>query len=97
MIPRSLREEAGVAEGTLMKVSVIEGGRLLMTPQVTVDRPILEAKTRKAAFRELAQVLTELRQEAEEKGVHKMTKREINLAVTAARRDLKKSGKRSGR
>jgi AbrB family looped-hinge helix DNA binding protein len=31
VIPRSLREEAGIAEGTLMKVAVIEGGQFLVT------------------------------------------------------------------
>ena len=38
VIPRSLREEVGIAEGTLMKVAVVKGGRFLLTPQITVDR-----------------------------------------------------------
>ncbi len=42
VIPRSLREQAGVAEGTLMKVSVIKGSQFLLTPQVTVNRAIIE-------------------------------------------------------
>lgn len=96
VIPRSLREEVGVSEGTLMKVSVVEGRRFLLTPQLTIDRAIVTAKpkNRKAVFRELAQVVAELRQEAKEKGIDKMSKAEINAAVAAARRDLKKSSKR---
>ncbi len=91
VIPRSLREQAGVAEGTLMKVSVIKGSQFLLTPQVTVDRELLAPKNRKQAFRELTQVLSELRQEAKEKGIDKMSIQEINRAVASARRDLKKA------
>jgi antitoxin component of MazEF toxin-antitoxin module len=97
VIPRALREEAGVSEGTLMKVAVVKGGQFLLTPQVTVDRPVVgghQRKSRKQILRELAQVVAELRQEAREKGIDKMTKREINAAVAAARRDLWKSDKR---
>jgi AbrB family looped-hinge helix DNA binding protein len=97
VIPRSLREEAGVAEGTLMKVAVIEGGQFLVTPQLTIARSAITqqgSRGRKHALRELAQVVAELRQEAKEKGLHKMGKGEIDAAVSAARRDLKKSTNR---
>lgn len=96
VIPRSLREEVGVTEGTLMKVAVVKGGQFLLTPQVTINREIVTAppKNRKQAFRELAQVVAELRQEAKQKGIDKMSMSEINRAVAAARRDLKKTSKR---
>lgn len=97
VIPRSLREEVGIAEGTLMKVVVIDGGQLLVTPQFTIARSVIadrQNKTRKQTLRELAQVVAGLRQEAKEKGLDKMSRREINAAVAAARRDLKKSNKR---
>ncbi len=42
--------------------------------------------THKQLFRELAQVLAELRQEAKEKGLDNMPMSEINAAVTAARK-----------
>jgi antitoxin component of MazEF toxin-antitoxin module len=95
VIPRSLREEAGVSEGTLMKVSVVEGRRFLLTPQFTLDRAVVEdpGKSRKQVFRELSQIVAEIRQEAKEKGLDKMSKREINAAVAAARRDSKKTSK----
>ena len=92
VIPQHLRKEAGVAEGMLMKVAVVEGGQFLITPQVPIDRAILTSpqKNRKQVFRELAQVVAELRQEADEKGLDKMPMSEIKRAVAAARRDLKK-------
>jgi len=93
VLPRRLREMTGVAEGTLLKVDVLEGPRFLIPPQFT-DRPAVEGQNRKAVFRELAHVVAELRQEAKKKGIDKMSKREINAATAAARRDLKKSSKR---
>lgn len=99
VIPRSLREEAGVAEGTLMKVTVVEGGQFLITPQVTINRSVIVSRESdgKQAFRELAQVVSEIRKEAKEKGLDIMPKKEINRAVAAARRDLKKTSKRSAK
>ena len=83
VIPRSLREEAGVSEGTLMKVAIVKGAQFLLTPQFTIDRPITSdrRKGRRQVFRDLA----EIRQEAKEKGLGKMPKSEINAAVAAAR------------
>lgn len=91
VIPRSLREAAGISEGTLMKVAVVEGGRILLTPQFTVDRAIVAdpSKNRKQLLRELAQTVAEIRQEAKEKGLDKMPAREIRAAVTVVRQDLK--------
>ena len=97
VIPRSLREEAGVAEGTLLKVAVVKGGQFLVTPQFTIDRSVIadHHKDPKQAFRELAQVVAEIRQEAKEKGIDKMPMSEINAAVAAARKALqKKTAKR---
>lgn len=96
VIPRSLREQAGIAEGTLMAVDIINGGRVLLTPQLTVDRSVLTGPNSNGqALRKLAKVVAELRQEAKQKGLDKMSKREIDAAVSAARRDLKKSRKRA--
>jgi antitoxin component of MazEF toxin-antitoxin module len=95
VIPRSLREEAGVCEGTLMKVAVIEDGQILLTPQFTINRPALlhGRKDRKQLLKELAQTVTELRQEAKTKSLDRIPMREIRAAVTAARRS-RKAGKR---
>jgi len=97
VIPRSLREEAGVPDGALLKVAVIKGGQFLVTPQITIDRPAISGRrtTRKQIFRELAQVVAELRQEAKEKGLDKMPMSEIDAAVSSARKTLRrKTGNR---
>jgi AbrB family looped-hinge helix DNA binding protein len=96
VIPRNLRDEAGVSEGTLMKVAVVKGGQFLVTPQVSIDRSIVTdpQKNRKQLLRELAAAVSELRLDAKEKGIDKMPMSEINRAVAAARRDMKKSNKR---
>jgi bifunctional DNA-binding transcriptional regulator/antitoxin component of YhaV-PrlF toxin-antitoxin module len=96
VIPRSLREEAGVPEGTLMKVDVVKSGQFLVTAQLTIDRSVISdrQKDRKQVLRELAVAVAELRQDAKEKGIDKMPMTEINRAVAAARRDLKKTSKR---
>lgn len=95
VIPRSLREEAGVTEGTLMKVAVVKGGQFLLTPQFTIDRSVVTAgrKDRKQVLHDLAQVVDELRQEAKAKGLDTMSMKEINRAVSAARRVPKKTTK----
>jgi len=96
VIPRSLREEVGISEGTLMKVAVIEGGQFLITPQITISRSVItgKKKSNKQTFRELADVVAEIRQEAKQKNIETIPMREINRAVAAARRDLKKANKR---
>jgi hypothetical protein len=96
VIPRNLREEAGVSEGALMKVTVVKGGQFLLTPQFTIDRPMISDRRQdgKQVFRELAQIVAEIRQEAKEKGFDKIPKSEINAAVAAARGAQKKTRKR---
>jgi len=49
-----------------MKVAVIEGGQFLITPQITISRSVItgKKKSNKQTFRELADVVAEIRQEA---------------------------------
>ncbi len=95
VIPRSLREEAGVPEGALLKVAVVEGGRFLVTPQVTIDRPVPDRRSsRNQLLSEFAQVVSEIRQEAKEKGLDKMPASEIHAAVSSGRRARKKNSRR---
>lgn len=70
--------------------------RAEVTPQLTIGRALVEnpRKNRKQLLRELAQTVDGIRQEAKEKGIDKMPMREIRAAVTAVRRDLKKTSKR---
>jgi bifunctional DNA-binding transcriptional regulator/antitoxin component of YhaV-PrlF toxin-antitoxin module len=96
VIPRSLRQEAGVVEGSLLKVDVIKSGQFLVTAQVTIDRPLIThaQSDRKQILRELAAAVDQLRQDAKDKGIDRMSMAEINRAVAAARRDLRKRGSR---
>lgn len=95
VLPRSLREEAGVAEGTLMKVDW-KNGQFCIIPQFTIDRPVVsqQRQNRKQILSDLAAAVDELRQDAKEKGLANLPMSEINQAVTAMRRDLKKNSKR---
>lgn len=96
VIPRLLREEVGIPEGTLMKIAVVERGQFLVTPQLTLDRSLIAGRrktNRKEVLHDLAQVVAEIREEAKEKRIDKMPKREINAAVAAARRAGKRTSK----
>jgi AbrB family looped-hinge helix DNA binding protein len=97
-IPSSFRNAMGVKEGSLMELS-LENGKVVMSPQITINRDIVtgSTKNRKALLNELAVAVAELRQDAKEKGIAKMSKREINAAVAWARRDLKKTSKRAAK
>lgn len=92
VIPRSLREQVGVSEGTLLEVAVVEGGRLLITPQVTLDRAIAAdpKKSRKQLIQALSAAVEGIRQEAKESGLAKLTLRQINAEVAASRRSRTK-------
>ena len=97
-LPSSFRTAMGLNEGSLVELS-LKNGKAIMSPQITLNREMVTgpAKNRKQAFRELAQVVAELRQEAKEKGIDKMSKSEINRAVAAARRDRKKTSNRAAK
>lgn len=94
-IPSSFRTAMGLNEGSLVELS-LKNGKTIMSPQITLNRDIVTGptKNRKQAFRELSQVVAELRQEAKEKGIDKMPMSEINRAVAWARRELKHTSKR---
>ena len=96
VIPRNLREQAGVPEGTLMEVTLVQGGRFLITPQLAINREIVTApqKNRKQLLKELAATVAGLRQEAKAKGLDKLPMREISATVSAARRAYHKTSKR---
>ena len=97
VIPRSLREQVGVSEGALMEVAVVEGGRLLITPQITIDRAIVAdpKKGRKQLLQELSAVVSGIRREAKALGLEKMTTKEASADVVVYRR--KRSKKKASR
>ena len=88
VIPRSLREQVGVSEGSLLEVAVVEGGRFLITPQVTLDRSIAAdpKKSRNQLLQALSAAVEGIRHEAKGSGLAKLTMKEINVEVAASRR-----------
>ena len=88
VIPRSLREQVGVSEGALMEVTVVQGGRLLITPQVTLARALVAdpGKSRKQLVQELSAVVEGLRRAARDAGLAKLTMKEIDAEVAVTRR-----------
>lgn len=97
-LPSSFRTAMGVGAGSLVELS-LKNGKAIMSPQITISREIVTGppKNRKSLLKELAAAVTELRQDAKEKGIDKMSKREINAAVAWARRDLKATRKPAAR
>lgn len=83
VLPKALRKRAGVADGAKLEV-VWKDGSFSMTPKRAPEDP----------FRDLAESIELLRQDTKAKGIDKMTKRQINAAVAAMRRDLKEERKR---
>jgi AbrB family looped-hinge helix DNA binding protein len=88
VIPRELRESMGVFEGDLLQIR-IKGGEFILTPQVAINREILNApdRERRRLLAELAKTVGGLRQEAERRGVDRLTAREINSAIEKARKN----------
>ena len=93
-LPSSFRTAMGLNAGSLVELS-LKNGKAIMSPQIILNREIVTGppKNRKALLKELAVAVAELRQDAKEKGIDKMSKREINAAVAWARRDLRKTSK----
>lgn len=93
-IPTVVRRQAGLAKGDLVNF-IFQRGRIIMTPTLIIDRSAVTdpRRSRKEILKGLAQAVDELRQDAKEKGIDKMSKADINRAVAAMRRDLKKTSK----
>jgi AbrB family looped-hinge helix DNA binding protein len=99
VIPRSLREQAGLAEGALLEVSLVKGGRFLLTPQFTLARDVFAdpKKNHKALLRELAAAVADVRKEAKATGLDKLSGRAIRAMIVARRTAPKKADKRAAR
>ena len=89
VIPQALRQQLGIQRGDLLEVKV-ERGKLTYTPKLVLDR-IPSGKAKKRQF------LRQLRQEApawlqeiwaasQRRGTDKMTLRQIDAEIAAARR-----------
>ncbi len=83
ILPRALRKRAGVADGAKLEV-VWKNGSFSMTPQFT----------RSEVLDGFGKAVDAVRQDAKEKGLDKLTRREINRMVADVRREMKEERKR---
>jgi AbrB family looped-hinge helix DNA binding protein len=94
VIPQALREELGINPGDVLEVRV-ERGRLTYTPKTVIDR-IPEGRAERARFLKKLQDeapawLKERWAASKRRGTGKLTMRQVNAEVAAARREgLKK-------
>jgi AbrB family looped-hinge helix DNA binding protein len=89
VIPQALREKLGINRGDVLEAR-IERGRLTYIPKTVIDR-IPEGKAERARFlkqlqNEAPAWLKERWAASKKRGTDKLTMREINVEVTAARR-----------
>lgn len=81
VIPQRVRLQLGINRGDLLEAKV-ERGKLTYTPKLLIDR-----------LREIAPTpppLKAMQEEAKRKGTDKLTMREINAEIAAARRRQRK-------
>jgi AbrB family looped-hinge helix DNA binding protein len=93
VIPQALREELGISRGDVLEVRV-ERGRLTYTPKTVIDR-IPVGKSERARFLKKLQdeAPTWLKEQwaaSKRRGTDKLTMRQINEEVAAARRERAK-------
>lgn len=91
--PQQLREMERTAKKENRTLSELLREAFRRYQREEEDRQLAADPVRQRRLLELKKVVDQLRQEAAETGLDKMTTREINAAVTAARRDLKKKTK----
>lgn len=81
VIPQSVRKQLGISRGDILEVKV-ERGKLTYTPKTLIDR-----------LREIAPtppVIKAIQEDAKKKGADKLTMRQINAEIAAARRQQRK-------
>lgn len=88
--PQQLREMERTAKKENRTLSELLREAFRRYQREQEDRQMAADPLRRRALLELKKVVGELRQEASETGLDKMTTRDINAVVTAARRDLEK-------
>jgi AbrB family looped-hinge helix DNA binding protein len=98
VIPRSLREQVGVAEGDLLEVKV-QGSQFLLTPKLVISRELITGpkqnpKQRREEFVRQVKVsapraLKNIWEESKRKGLDKLTMRQIDAIISEVRQEQK--------
>jgi len=95
VIPQALREQLGISRGDILEAKV-ERGRLTYTPKTVIDRIPTGKAERERFFKKLGEQappwLKETWESSKRQGTDKLTMRQINAEVAAARKSSGKSG-----
>ena len=96
VIPRSLREQLGVAEGDLLEVKV-QGSQFLLTPQLVMSRDLVTGtkstprQRRQDFLRQVKdsapQALKDMWAESKRRGLDKLTMRQIDAIISEVRQE----------
>lgn len=96
VIPRSLREQLGVAEGDLLEVKV-QGSQFLLTPQLVIGRDLVTGtkstprQRRQGFLRQVKdsapQALKDMWAESKRRGLDKLTMRQIDAIISEGRQE----------
>ena len=81
VIPRDVREQAGVNVGDLLEAR-LEKGKITFTPKVIVDRAVPRPNGRDPLA-----TLRSIQADAKRKGLDKLTMRDINAIIAEVRRE----------
>ena len=99
VIPQALREQLGISRGDVLEAKV-ERGRLTYTPKAVIDRIPAGKAERERFFKKLREQapvwLKETWAASKRQGTDKLTMRQINAEVAAARRSSGKIGHPAG-
>lgn len=93
VIPQAIRTKLGINRGDVLEAKV-ERGRLTYVPKTVIDRVPANAAERARFFKQLRAEapawLTDIWKESKQRGTAKITMREINAEIAAARREKAK-------
>jgi len=100
VIPQQLRRQLGINRGDLLEAKV-ERGKLTYTPKLVLDRLPSGAAEKQQFFRQFRQQapdwLKDIWVASKRRGTDKLTMRQIDAEIAAARRDRAKKPKKPAR
>jgi AbrB family looped-hinge helix DNA binding protein len=100
VIPQAIRKKLGIIRGDVLEAKV-ERGRLTYTPKTVIDRIPAGKAARERFFKQLRDKapawLEEIWANSKRRGTDKLTMRQINAEISAARRERTRKTSRQTR
>jgi len=100
VIPQAIRKKLGIARGDVLEAKV-ERGRLTYTPKSVIDRIPASKAERARFFKQLRDEapawLKEIWATSKRRGTDKLTTRQINAEISAARQERSRNTKQPTR